>query len=78
MKVIIDIPNIIINGVAGMFAMQLPNDSGEIMAAMEKCQQIDELEVDLDGDDVNNVKMAIASVVLVQEIKNLKQQFKEL
>lgn len=70
MKVIIDIPNIIINGVAGMFAIQSPADSGEIMAAMEKCQQIDELEVVLDGDDVSNVKMAIASVALVQVMKN--------
>lgn len=64
MKVIIDIPDVFINGVAGMFAMKSPEDSGEIMAAMEKCQQIDELELSLDGADDNKMKMAIAALAL--------------
>lgn len=64
MKVIIDIPAVFINGVAGMFAMNSPEDSGEIMAAMEKCQQIDELELSLDGADDNKMKMAVAALAL--------------
>lgn len=75
MKVIIDIPNTFINGVAGMFAMQSPEDAGEIMAAMEKCQQIDEMELSLDGKDDNKMKMAIAALALgkVVEGKGSKQ-----
>ena len=64
MKVIIDIPAVFINGVAGMFAMNSPEDSGEIMAAMERCQQIDELELSLDGADDNKMKMAVAALAL--------------
>lgn len=70
MKVIIDIPAVFINGVAGVFAMQSPNDAGEIMAAMEKCQQLDEMELSLDGKDDNQLKMAIAALALAQVCKD--------
>lgn len=73
MKVIIDIPAVFINGVAGVFAMQCPEDAGVIMDAMEKCQQIDEMELPLEVIDKDNkIKMSFASFALAQVINEIK------
>lgn len=69
MRVIIDIPNAFFNGIAGLFAMQSPEDTGVIMAAMEKCQSIDEMELPLEGiDDDNRIRASIASFALAKVI----------
>ncbi len=69
MRVIIDIPNAFFNGIAGLFAIQSPEDSDEIMSAMEKCQSIDEMELPLEGiDEDNRIRASIASFALAKVI----------
>lgn len=39
------------NGIAGLFTMMSPDDSSDIMSAMEKCHETDELALTLDSNE---------------------------
>lgn len=72
MKVIIEIPDAMLNGVAGLFTMMSPDDSSEIMSAMDKCHETDKLELSLDSNDEQHtkIKASIATLAFTQVLVN--------
>ena len=64
------------NGVAGLFMMMSPDDSSEIMSAMDKCHGTDELELSLDSNDEQHTKIK-ASIATLAFTKVLVNDLKE-
>lgn len=61
-----------LNGVAGLFTMMSPDDSSEIMSAMDKCHETDKLELSLDSNDEQHtkIKASIATLAFTQVLVN--------
>lgn len=72
MKVIIEIPDAMFNGIAGLFTMMSPDDSSDIMSAMEKCHETDELALTLDSNEEqhNKIKASVATLAFTQVLTN--------
>lgn len=70
MKVIIDVPNIMFNGVAAMLTVQAPEESKNILDAMERCQETEKIELQLKGKEGKQLELAVASLALIQMYKH--------
>ena len=73
MKVIIEIPDAMFNGVAGLFTMLSPKDSDEVLSAMEQCHKTEELVLQLDDNEETHVKVksSVAVMAFTQVITNI-------